>query len=77
MLSIQRTHGEALVLDTSDGPISILVAVLPGSRVKLAIDAPRSVRIAREEIAAPYFQQRCDNLFGPKRSNERMQFRAP
>lgn len=77
MLALTRNHGEALVLDTSDGPVSVLVSILPGSEVKLVIDAPRSVRIAREEIAAPYFQQRCDDLFGPKRSNERMQFRAP
>jgi carbon storage regulator len=48
MLVLSRKVGEAIVID---GGISIRVAEVNGGRVRLAVDAPRSVRVDREEVA--------------------------
>jgi carbon storage regulator CsrA len=47
MLVLSRKVGEAIVID---GGISIRVAEIQGGRVRLAIDAPRSTRVDREEV---------------------------
>ena len=61
MLVLSRKVGEAIVID---GGISIRVAEIQNGRVRLAIDAPRSVRVDREEVhervAAGGFQPMVD-----------------
>ena len=47
MLVLSRKVGEAIVID---GGITIRVAEVHGGRVRLAIEAPRSTRVDREEI---------------------------
>jgi carbon storage regulator len=47
MLVLSRKVGEAIVID---GGIVIRVAEVHGGRVRLAIEAPRSTRVDREEI---------------------------
>jgi carbon storage regulator len=47
MLVLSRKIGEAIVID---GGIVVRVADAQGGRVRLAIDAPRSTRVDREEI---------------------------
>jgi carbon storage regulator len=47
MLVLSRKVGEAIVIG---GGIRISVAEINGGRVRLAIDAPRSVRVDREEV---------------------------
>lgn len=49
MLVLTRKVGEAIVID---GEITIKVSQIQGNRVRLCIDAPRTHRIVREEIAA-------------------------
>jgi len=64
MLVLSRKIGEAIVID---GGIVVRVAEIHGGRVRLAIEAPRSVRIDREEIhervAASDFQPIPDPCF--------------
>lgn len=50
MLSLARRKNEVINLHTSDGLISIRVAIIKDGQVKLAIAAPDSVNIARAEI---------------------------
>jgi carbon storage regulator len=61
MLVLSRKVGEAIVID---GGIVIRVADIQGGRVRLAIDAPRSTRVDREEVhervAAAGFQSVVD-----------------
>jgi carbon storage regulator len=47
MLVLSRKVGEAIVID---GGIVVRVAEVHGGRVRLAIEAPRSVRVDREEV---------------------------
>ncbi len=47
MLVLSRKVGEAIVID---GGIVIRVVEVQGGRVRLAIDAPRSTRVDREEV---------------------------
>jgi carbon storage regulator len=47
MLVLSRKVGEAIVID---GGVSIRVAEIQGGRVRLAIDAPRTTRVDREEV---------------------------
>lgn len=49
MLVLTRKVGEAVVID---GEITIKVSQIQGNRVKLCIEAPRSHRVVRAEIAA-------------------------
>lgn len=48
MLVLTRKIGEAVVID---GEITIKVSQIQGNRVRLCIDAPRSHRVVRAEIA--------------------------
>lgn len=48
MLVLTRKVGEAVVID---GEITIKVSQIQGNRVKLCIEAPRSHRVVRAEIA--------------------------
>ena len=47
MLVLSRKVGEAIVID---GGIRIRIAEVQGGRVRLAIEAPRSTRVDREEV---------------------------
>lgn len=49
MLVLTRKVGEAVVID---GEITIKVSQIQGNRVKLCIEAPRSHRVVRAEIAS-------------------------
>ena len=49
MLVLTRTIGEEIVID---GNIRVKICEVKGGRVKLAIEAPRDVKIRREEMAA-------------------------
>lgn len=50
MLVLTRKPQEKLVIDYHGMKIVITVCAIEGSRVRLGIDAPKSVRIDREEI---------------------------
>lgn len=59
MLCLKRAEGEKLILITGSGErIEIVVNYVYHRRVMLAIDAPKSVNIYREEILP-------DHLKGP------------
>lgn len=47
MLIISRKENEAIVID---GGIKIVVVAVEGNKVKLGIEAPKSVGIIREEL---------------------------
>ncbi len=49
MLVLTRKERESICID---GQITITVSQVRGGRVKLAIEAPRHIRIDREEVAA-------------------------
>ena len=48
-----RLEGQSLVLITSDEPIEVKLAYLNGEHVRIEIDAPRSVDVARKEGSHP------------------------
>ena len=50
MLVLTRTRGESIVIETTDGPITVLVTQVIGGKIKIGIDAPDHVRILRTEI---------------------------
>lgn len=47
MLVLSRKVGESIVIGDD---IEITISQVAGKRIKLSIDAPRSVRVARSEI---------------------------
>lgn len=49
-LVLSRKDDEKIVLHTSDGEITITVMGRDTDQTKLAIEAPRSVEIARQEL---------------------------
>jgi carbon storage regulator CsrA len=49
MLALTRRPKEALILETTDGPIRIVFDIV-GGQIKVAIDAPDNVDIVREEL---------------------------
>jgi carbon storage regulator CsrA len=50
-LVLSRKKREKVVINTSDGDITITVVELSSALVKLAFDSPRHIPINREEIA--------------------------
>jgi carbon storage regulator len=50
MLVLTRRPGEKLILETSDGPIEILIASIGGQQTQVGVDAPESVTVLREEL---------------------------
>ena len=51
MLRVDRHIGEALIIETPEGPVRVVVtANLTPGRVSLGIDAPREWPIVREEL---------------------------
>ena len=49
MLVLTRKSGQAIVLETENGPVIIEVNSIRGNQFKFAIEAPQSVRIKRME----------------------------
>jgi carbon storage regulator len=49
MLVLSRKLGEKVVLDNN---ITVVVLQMEGNRVRLGIEAPKEVRILREELAS-------------------------
>lgn len=65
MLVLTRKAGESIIID---GDICIKISQVQGNRVKLCIDAPKSHRIVRSELAPedapmarPKFAPRVDS----------------
>jgi carbon storage regulator len=50
MLVLSRREGEAIILETSDGPITIRLTEYNGSQTRIGVEAPRSVKVLREEL---------------------------
>ena len=50
MLVLTRTRGESIVIETTDGPIEIVVRDICGRQVKVGVHAPKSVKIMRKEL---------------------------
>lgn len=50
MLALTRNKGESIVCRTKSGEEITITVIECGGRCKLAIDAPESVRILREEL---------------------------
>lgn len=50
MLVLTRKVGEAIILETTDGPIKIMITKKSEHSFKFGIDAPKSVLILREEL---------------------------
>jgi carbon storage regulator len=50
MLVLSRLLHESIIIETSDGPITVVIHTIESHRVKLGFDAPPNVRIWREEI---------------------------
>lgn len=56
MLILTRRLREEIVIDTSDGPVTVSVSAISpeGGSVKLAFTAPPTVRITRAELERDY-----------------------
>lgn len=50
MLVLGRLVGQKIVVETSDGPIEIVVRDICGRQVKVGVHAPKSVKIMRKEL---------------------------
>jgi len=50
MLILSRREGESVILETSEGPISVAITNVDGNQIKMGLDAPESVKILREEL---------------------------
>lgn len=50
MLVLSRKNGEKISLTTSDGEIVVVVLEAKNNKVKLGIVAPKSVKVARDDI---------------------------
>lgn len=50
MLVLSRKVGEKIVVETKQGQVVIDVRYIGNGRVKLSIDAPKEMRIVRDEL---------------------------
>ena len=55
MLKLTRNPGERIILQTSDGEISIEYEKYSGQQIKIAIEAPKEVVVLREELLKDEF----------------------
>jgi len=60
MLVLSRNLGKKVIIDTSDGPITVMPLSAHGVQVKLGFEGPRSVSIHREEIHEKIKQEKTD-----------------
>jgi carbon storage regulator CsrA len=51
MLVIARKVGESITLRLGDTEVNVILGESTGGRTKIAIDAPKSVRVFRSEVA--------------------------
>jgi sRNA-binding carbon storage regulator CsrA len=49
-LILTRSEGETVILETSDGPVCVIVRELRGARVRLGFVAPPDVLVMRGEL---------------------------
>lgn len=59
MLTLSRREDESLVLQTSDGPVVVLINQIRGSQVRVSIDAPQTIKILRDELLDLPLDQTC------------------
>ena len=59
MLVLSRKTGESIQIDDD---IFVTVSEVKGGRVRLSIEAPRSIRIVRQEVLERDLPTRCDAL---------------
>lgn len=57
MLSLTRNVNESIILNTSDGPIEVIIRQINGKQARVGIIAPQQVNIARKEIANPHHKR--------------------
>jgi carbon storage regulator len=57
MLVLSRKEGEAI---TIDGRIIVKVSKVSGDRVRLCIEAPRDVKVNRNEVERKIMEERTD-----------------
>jgi len=50
MLVLTRREGETVIVETSDGPITVSVENINGQQIRVGFEAPRSVGIVRGEL---------------------------
>ena len=50
MLVLSRKTNQTIVIQTEKGPIQIVVRAVEGGRVKLGIEADKSIQIMRGEV---------------------------
>lgn len=50
MLVLIRKPEQAIILETSDGPIRVLICGFKHGQVKVGVEAPDKVRVRREEL---------------------------
>ena len=50
MLILTRRAGEAIDLETSDGPVSIRLMEHSSNQTRVGIDAPETVKVWREKL---------------------------
>ena len=58
MLALARKEGQTIAIGDN---ITVTVVSINGTQVKLAIDAPREVRVMRTELVAPLPHRSAQN----------------
>ncbi len=51
MLVLSRKLSQKVILNTSDGDITLVIVGITGNQVRLGMEAPKSVSIRRSELA--------------------------
>ena len=71
MLILTRRVGESLKIgqleDILDGPVTVTVLGVKGGQVRIGVEAPRSLRIDREEIRQRIEDEERQRQAGTKR----------
>lgn len=53
MLTLTRKRGQSVVIDCPGGPVEVRVQEIERGKVRLSFDAPRDVKIYRNELLTP------------------------
>jgi len=56
-LTVARNEGEQILIETSDGPISVFIGKIRGHQLRVAIRCDRKIRIDRAEHAQDRIQK--------------------